>query len=191
MTPQQIKIDPPPSPNSPIWQKELQAIQINQAKVGEKEMNIIHFWKHDRDSESGDWRTIVNDYLFENLEPLPKMCLVRSLVTMGISNSIIITQQAKNAYNIKRPFEANERIKLLTKAPQHQSYPSTHATIAAAMATILSTFFPEETKKWEELAVEGSLSRIWAGVHYPLDKKEGEKIGLQIGERLIEPFQPE
>ncbi len=184
---QELKIDPPPPPSSPIWKKELQSVIDAQDKISAKEKEAIHFWSHKgEDSSLGDWRIITNDYLFELLEPLPKMTLVRSLVTMAIIDSIIVTKQAKKAYENKRPYQESDQVRLLTNPQDTSSYPSTHATIATAVADILSTFFPEDTKRWEEFAVTGSLSRIWAGVHYPIDKRAGEKIGCQIGEQLLE-----
>lgn len=61
------------------------------------------------------------------------------------------------------------------------SFPSGHATIAFAMAVVLSRKEPKWKWIFYSLAVLISLSRIYLGVHYPLDVIAGGIIGLVIG----------
>lgn len=61
------------------------------------------------------------------------------------------------------------------------SFPSGHATIAWAMAIVLSTYEPRWKKYFFVLAALISLSRVYLGVHYPLDVLGGTGIGIIIG----------
>lgn len=64
------------------------------------------------------------------------------------------------------------------------SFPSGHATIAFAMAVILSHKEPRFGWLFYTLAVLIALSRVYLGVHYPLDVFFGALLGWGIG-RII------
>lgn len=50
---------------------------------------------------------------------------------------------------------------------------------------ILSYFFPRETWKLRALAEECALSRLFGGVHYPIDNDEGLRLGRQMGKLVV------
>jgi undecaprenyl-diphosphatase len=68
------------------------------------------------------------------------------------------------------------------------SFPSTHATVAFAMAALLS--YKEPKLKWffYALAAFISFSRIYLGRHYPLDVIAGGFIGFCIGKLTVSFF---
>jgi hypothetical protein len=69
--------------------------------------------------------------------------------------------------------------------PKFPSYPSGHAVISGCSQVILSYFFPPEAGRLKELADECAISRIWGGVHYPVDGEQGLRLGRQIGKIIV------
>lgn len=65
--------------------------------------------------------------------------------------------------------------------PVSFSFPSSHATIAFAMATVLSAYEPTFRWTFYVLAIFISLSRIYIGAHYPTDVIFGAMLGWGIG----------
>lgn len=88
---------------------------------------------------------------------------------------------------ILKPFVARLRPSLeigaimVGEAKDTYSFPSGHATIAFAMAVILSHREPRWRRHFFILAILIALSRIYLGVHYPLDVIAGSLLGFAIG----------
>lgn len=73
----------------------------------------------------------------------------------------------------------------LVHAPTDASFPSGHATIAFACGAVLAYFKPRLAAPLFLLASAIGFSRIYVGVHYPLDVLGGAALGLAIGAVLI------
>jgi membrane-associated phospholipid phosphatase len=79
----------------------------------------------------------------------------------------------------------NPNLYTVMPTPNHPSYPAGHSGISAAAATILSYYFPENKEDWWKKANEASLSRVWGGIHFPIDAREGLVLGEKVGNAVI------
>lgn len=95
-------------------------------------------------------------------------------VALGVNNII------GAIYHRDRPFVAHHVIQLV----QHDasaSFPSNHAAAAFAVASSIWLWRRKEGRMWFVLAAIIGFSRIWSGIHYPLDIIGGAVSGSVIG----------
>lgn len=69
----------------------------------------------------------------------------------------------------------------LVSLPQTSSFPSGHATVAFACATVIALAVPRLRRRLFALAALIAFSRVYVGVHYPLDVLAGAALGVAIG----------
>ncbi len=69
----------------------------------------------------------------------------------------------------------------LVAVPQSHSFPSGHATSSFACATVLAAFVPRWRTLLYALAALVAWSRVYVGVHYPVDVLAGAAFGVAIG----------
>jgi len=69
----------------------------------------------------------------------------------------------------------------LVSLPATSSFPSGHATVAFACATVLALAVPRLRWPLFALAALIAFSRVYVGVHYPLDALAGAALGILIG----------
>lgn len=72
--------------------------------------------------------------------------------------------------------------------PRSFSFPSTHATLAWALATVIAKEDPRLGRLSYALAALVSLSRVYLGMHYPLDVVVGAVLGWAIGRVCVALF---
>jgi undecaprenyl-diphosphatase len=68
----------------------------------------------------------------------------------------------------------------LVRTPHDGSFPSGHAAASFAAATILSFAFPRLAPLLFVLAAAVAWSRVYVGVHYPLDILGGAALGVLV-----------
>jgi undecaprenyl-diphosphatase len=79
-----------------------------------------------------------------------------------------------------RPSAVYALPKPLVHVPHGGSFPSGHATASFACATVLAFWAPRAAPLFFLLAAAIAWSRVYVGVHYPLDVLGGAVLGVAI-----------
>jgi undecaprenyl-diphosphatase len=87
----------------------------------------------------------------------------------------------KSATAIERPPLRYVHPKALVGLPHGSSFPSGHTATSFACATVLSFFVPRAAPAFYLLALAIGFSRIYVGVHWPLDVLGGAVLGVAVG----------
>ena len=70
--------------------------------------------------------------------------------------------------------------------PDRPSFPSEHAAVAGAAATVLAYLLPDAAAgRFDALATEAAESRIAAGAAFPSDVEAGLALGKAVGEKAV------
>ena len=92
----------------------------------------------------------------------------------------------KEIFTRSRPVENFIRENFLVEEDTGYSFPSGHAINAFSGATILSSYYKGKLKfLFYALAVLTGISRVYIGVHFPLDVLFGSLIGIIIGNIVL------
>ena len=107
------------------------------------------------------------------------------MLTLGIIAGAVFTYPLKFLIDRQRPYEQLESARLLTPFENDPSFPSGHTEMSFLAATIISQFHPGYGKYLYAFSIIVALSRIYVGVHFPIDVMGGAIIGIVIGKLIL------
>jgi undecaprenyl-diphosphatase len=94
---------------------------------------------------------------------------------------VLVDHVLKPSIARSRPFDALMDIRVVGPRPLTYSFPSGHACSAFAGAWVLTLMWPRVAALLWMLAGCIAFSRVYMGVHYPLDILAGALLGVAVG----------
>jgi len=133
---------------------------------------------------------------------VPRAHIVRVvfLGVLAMVSSGVISSQIKHAVTRQRPvayFAAHEgeasrapefEVHVVGEPLRRRSFPSGHTTTAFAAATLLVVVLGRRASPALLLAALVAYSRVYTGVHFPLDTLAGALIGASVTVAIVLPF---
>ena len=116
-----------------------------------------------------------------------RLCVAVLVVTL-LASDPISSQLIKGAVGRLRPCHALDWIRVLVDCGPGKSFPSSHAVNNFAAAFVLSYFFRQYKYVFYSIATIIAYSRVYVGVHYPIDVASGAIIGVIISFIIIKLY---
>jgi hypothetical protein len=180
----QLRVPPPPDAGAT-------ASEIGELKslVGQRDaamLDRIAFW--DAGAPGYRWNTIVRDELAKHGVMTTSATTSRQLALLDVAtyDATIAAWDSKYAYNRPRPVQLDPTLSTAASTPSSPSYPSEHAAVAGAAATVLAYLFPDDAVALSARAEEAAQSRVQAGVQFPSDVATGLDLGRKVGALVVE-----
>src|SRR5215475_8199920 len=174
----QLRPGPPPAFGSDAYNAALAEVrQISDTRTQEQ-IDIANYWNVNQSPRSqaafvGKALELIASHHRSDTDAARIMFLMSSA---GF-DALIGCFDAKYHYWFIRPPQADPGIHTVFATPQHPSYPSAHSCFSGAFSGVLMDAFPDQRASLESMAVEASLSRRYAGIHYRLDFETGLGLG--------------
>jgi len=116
----------------------------------------------------------------------PRAARAYALVSAVQFDAFIASHESKYSYWYIRPSQLDPTIVPLFPNPNHPSYPSNHAAFSTARSEILAYLFPTRAAAARALGKESGDSRLYAGIHYPMDIAAGSTLGRSVAGLFID-----
>jgi membrane-associated phospholipid phosphatase len=178
---------PPPPYRSPAWQAELAAVREAVARRTAEQEAAVRDWAGGPGTvtPTGLWIEIARNLIVRDGLDAVHAARVLALISVAMADGFICCWDAKYTYWTERPITADPDLNVLIPTPPFPSYTSGHSTISTATATVLGHLFPDDEAELGSMAEEAKLSRLWAGIHFPIDNEMGALGGGMIGRLVV------
>lgn len=202
-SPSQFLPPGPPSLTSARWEQDLAEVEefggaTSTARTA-WETETARFWQSD--TPVAMWNRVADDLAETHDTTLSQNARVLALTNIAMADAMIATFNAKNTYNFWRPVTAiaaagDSTWSPLLPTPAFQEYPSAHATVSSAPATVLAAFYGDETPftltsanmpgvtrdftSFTEAVQQVESARVWAGFHFRFSCEDGATLGANV-----------
>ncbi|MFZ0925358.1 MAG: phosphatase PAP2 family protein [Halobacteriota archaeon] len=179
---------PPPGFGSAQFEAGLNEVKEIANNRTADQLQIAQFWDDGNGTATptGHWNAIacglIQNYSLDELRAARTLALMNT----ATEDAGICCWKAKYEYWELRPITADPTIKTAFATPNFPSYTSGHSDFSGAAAGVLSYIFPKEQSQLEAQAQQASLSRVYAGIHYPFDCDQGLKVGSEVAQVAIQ-----
>ncbi|HET7416889.1 MAG TPA: hypothetical protein VFJ61_04595 [Solirubrobacterales bacterium] len=197
----QFRAPPPPKYGSPEY--VAQATQVSEGKehlTPEQKQAVDHYAGVAgtplpagivADTSQGDILKAVNGDLVDGEKlTLPRAVRAMALVTVALADAGVASWDTKYTYWMPRPENAihdlgiNKDFKPVIDTPRFPAYVSGSSTYAGAVQQVMTYLFPSHAAEFKQRAETQARSRIWAGIHYPMDEA-GLTMGRKVGDLVV------
>jgi hypothetical protein len=182
------QVPPPPVYGSAEFKAGLNEVKLAAERRTPEQGALINFWGGVPGTEApaGIWQNRLRDVTKKYNLTNEEYAYAQMILAQTLADSFRECWRTKFVYQTKRPDMTDPTIPLAMANPPFPSYVSGHSTISFSAATVIAQMFPKEKEVVFSDALAAKNSRLHAGIHFPYDNDEGEKLGNAVGEFVIQ-----
>jgi len=194
-----FRAPPPPAYDSAQFKGEIAKVRAVADNRTNEQLRIAQYWETLSGSfAAGLWNDYARGAISSHGLDEATAARVLALMHMASVDATIACHDSKYVYWVPRPTQADPDIRLAIVVPNHPSYPSNHACISGTVGLILDVQFPDQGGRYSAMAREAGDSRVYGGIHYPMDLEQGYVIARKVAARALDvgvpadkPFTPQ
>lgn len=192
--------------------KEAMEVYVTVSNNNSEQTEIAKYWADDpfaTCTPAGHTFNILAQILKEERATLAKSSLAFAKMSIAENDAFISCWKGKYDYILIRPVSYIQKyidpnFKTVIGTPPFPAYTSGHSCEMGAGSRILSSlftdgsgdyqftdysqlqygFFARSYSNFEEMAQECANSRLYGGIHYPIDNSKGLQVGKAIGDNV-------
>jgi hypothetical protein len=182
----EFRAPPPPALDSEAFRKTVAEVRKISNNRTAEQLRIAQYWELVTSPNFPGWwnQTALEAAEAHHLSQL-ETAEVLALMHMAWLDAFTTCADSKYAYWVPRPTQVDPEIRLAIGLPNHPSYPSNHSCTSSAAARVLDAKFPDQGGRYLALAQEVAMSRIYGGIHYPIDTEAGLEIGRKVATKVL------
>jgi membrane-associated phospholipid phosphatase len=180
-SPDELRPEPPADPTP----DELAELVQLQADRDDAMVALIQQW-NSRPAVL-PWTELGNAALAEFKMPAMRQSRAQGILQTAMYDAVIAAYDAQDAYGAPIPATLDPTITPLEGiSTDRPAYPSEHAAVAGAAATVLTALLPDAAPhRFSDLADEAALTRLQVGLNVRRDIAAGLALGQAIGARAV------
>lgn len=159
--------------------KQLDIVKETLKNITPHQRQVAEYWG--TGPATKQWTPIIDILIDTYNISAPRAGRILAVVQSALNDAFAVSWYFKFLWKVARPNQFDQNLVTILPTPLHPSYPSGHAVIAGCAQIVLTYFFEAEAARLKELAEQCTVSRLYAGVHYPIDNSEGLRLGRFIG----------
>ncbi|MCT4597766.1 MAG: vanadium-dependent haloperoxidase [Vallitalea sp.] len=163
--------------------EQLDIVKSTLENITKQQIKIAKYWGEGPATKQ--WTPIIDRLIDTYGISAPKAARILAATQSALNDAFVVAWYFKYLWEIARPNQFDQNLATILCTPLHPTYPSGHATVAGCAEIVLSYFFAPETERLKDLAQECAISRLYAGVHFPIDNEQGLSLGRNIGEIIV------
>lgn len=184
---------PPRPPGHSASVKEAKGLLPLQNQRTDEVRALVQFW----DAQGGvpAWSNVLLDKVKATSTNPVLASRAMALLQTAMADATLAVWNAKFRYLRFSPSRLVRPLTSISNVPEFlPSYPSEHAAVGAAAATVLNYLFPNSpngvvhgtTLTFDQMAEEAAQSRLFAGTNYPTDLSPAVAIGQACGKAAVQ-----
>lgn len=183
---------PPPTPyDSPKYWAEAREVYETHKTLMAAQKRIAEDWNLGLGTVTppGVWNGLARKVVVEKKLNTAETARVFAALNVAMADAMIACWHVKFTHWTQRPITAirskwDEEFLPHVITPSFPSYTSGHSAVSGAAASVLARFFPHRAEEFHAKAAEAARSRLYGGIHFESDNREGLVLGQKVGEKV-------